>query len=111
MGDKYIDFTVNTVDGSGNESHLYLLITDLAKAYTAGAGVVISASNEVSIVTQDGTKDVGGISKEDYTAFKGAVTKSEANATAIEAINNTTTGILRRLRAIPTLRLAKQKKR
>lgn len=94
VGDKYIDFTVNTVDGSGNESHLYLLITDLAKAYTAGAGVVISASNEVSIVTQDGTKDVGGISKEDYTAFKGAVTKSEANATAIEAINNTTTGIL-----------------
>lgn len=94
VGDKYIDFTVNTVDGSGNESHIYLLVSDLAKAYTAGAGITISANNEVAIITQDGTKAVGGVTKADYTAFKGAVTDSTANKTAIEAINNTSTGIL-----------------
>lgn len=94
VGDKYIDFVVNTVDGDGNESHLYLLVSELVDAYTAGAGIEISADNVVSIVTQDGTKEVGGITDEDYAEFKGAVTTANDNKTAIEAINNADTGIL-----------------
>lgn len=94
VGDKYIDFVVNSVDDEGNESHLYLLVTELVDAYTAGVGIEISADNVVSLVVQDGTKEVGGITDEDYTEFKGAVTTANDNKTAIEAINNADTGIL-----------------
>ncbi len=93
IGDKYIDFVVNTVNGDGNESHIYLLVSDLAKTYSAGNGIDISATNVVSVVAQDGTKDIGGITKADYTSFTGAVTKADANETAIAAINNADTGI------------------
>ena len=99
VGDKYIDFIVNTVDGEGNESHLYLLVSELVDAYTAGAGIEISADNVVSIVTQDGTKEVGGITDEDYAEFKGAVTTANDAKASIEAINNADTGILAQAKA------------
>ena len=99
IGDKYIDFVVNTVNGDGNESHIYLLVSELAQTYTAGNGIDISATNVVSVVAQDGTKDVGGITKADYTSFAGAVTKADTNETAIAAINNETTGILAQAKA------------
>ena len=49
VGDKYIDFVVNTVDGDGNENHIYLAIKDFVKEYTAGDGIVISATNIIAI--------------------------------------------------------------
>ena len=49
VGEKYIDFVVNTVEGSGNESHIYLGIADLAHVYTEGNGIDISASDVVSV--------------------------------------------------------------
>lgn len=35
VGDKYIDFVVNTKDGSGDESHIYLPVNDLVDVYKA----------------------------------------------------------------------------
>lgn len=99
VGDKYIDFIVNTVDGTGNESHIYLAVNELVDVYTAGDGIIIGADNAITLVTQDGTKTVGGITADDYTAFKGAVTKSNANEEAIEAINDVDTGILAQSKA------------
>lgn len=49
VGDKYIDFVVNTVDGDGNENHIYLVIKDFVKEYTAGDGIEISATNIIAI--------------------------------------------------------------
>ena len=49
VGDKYIDFVVNTVDGDGNTSHIYLLVSDLVDTYTGGNGITINGTNEVSI--------------------------------------------------------------
>lgn len=49
VGDKYIDFVVNTVDGDGNENHIYLAIKDFVKEYTAGDGIEISATNVIAI--------------------------------------------------------------
>ena len=49
VGDKYIDFVVNTVDGDGNENHIYLAIKDFVKEYTAGDGIEISATNIIAI--------------------------------------------------------------
>lgn len=49
VGDKYIDFTVNTVGDDGNESHIYLSVKDLVTPYTAGNGIEISGSNEITV--------------------------------------------------------------
>lgn len=49
VGDKYIDFTVNTVGDDGNESHIYLPVKDLVTPYTAGNGIEISGSNEITV--------------------------------------------------------------
>ena len=49
VGDKYIDFVVNTVGGDGNESHIYLAIKDFVKEYTAGDGIEISVTNVIAI--------------------------------------------------------------
>lgn len=49
VGDKYIDFVVNTVGGDGSESHIYLLVSDLVDTYTGGNGISISNQNVVSV--------------------------------------------------------------
>lgn len=47
-GVKYIDFTINTKVGTGEEIHIYLNVQDLVDAYTAGNGITISGQNVVS---------------------------------------------------------------
>lgn len=47
-GTKYIDFVVNTTEGTGNESHIYLNVNELVDAYTAGNGVEVSGENVIS---------------------------------------------------------------
>lgn len=56
VGDKYIDFTVNTVGDDGNESHMYIAVKDLVTPYTAGNGIAINGSNAISakVVTGNG---------------------------------------------------------
>ena len=51
VGDKYIDFIINTKDseqGSAEDAHVYLLVKDLVDVYTEGDGIDISATNVVS---------------------------------------------------------------
>ena len=64
VGDKYIDFVINTIDGDGNESHIYIAFTDLNIAtYTAGSGIDITNSEvSVKVVTTNGlTIDENGV--------------------------------------------------
>lgn len=50
VGDKYLDFTVNVQTGAAEtDSHIYLNVKDLAHVYSAGNGVAISASDEISV--------------------------------------------------------------
>lgn len=49
VGDKYIDFTVNTVSTDGTESHIYLAVNDLVDVYTGGNGIAVSSGNVISI--------------------------------------------------------------
>lgn len=63
-GTKYIDFTINTKVGTGEESHIYLNVQDLVDAYTPGNGIDISAQNVVSakVVAANGLSvDADGI--------------------------------------------------
>ncbi|MDO5841695.1 MAG: hypothetical protein Q4Q24_00305 [Methanobrevibacter ruminantium] len=55
IGDKYLDFVVNTMDSSGTDEHLYILVTDLVDDYTAGSGLTLS-NNQFSIVSGGGSK-------------------------------------------------------
>lgn len=50
VGDKYLDFVINTKDNTGTSEHLYILVSDLVDTYTAGAGLTLS-TNEFSIGT------------------------------------------------------------
>lgn len=53
VGDKYIDFVVNTNDKSGNESHIYLPVNDLVDVYKAD-GTTLSlntTTNTFSVAT------------------------------------------------------------
>ena len=63
-GTKYIDFTINTKVGIGEESHIYLNVQDLVDAYTPGNGIDINAQNVVSakVVAANGLSvDADGI--------------------------------------------------
>ena len=62
IGDKYMDFTINTVEGSGNESHIYINVNELFDAYTSGSEVgdtvvvtVDNTNNKISADITDGT--------------------------------------------------------
>lgn len=49
-GDKYIDFTINTTDGTEIASHIYLNVKDLVDAYTADeTTLTLSNNNQFSI--------------------------------------------------------------
>ena len=50
VGDKYLDFVINTKDSSGTDEHLYVLVSDLIDTYTAGSGLTLT-NNEFSIGT------------------------------------------------------------
>ena len=49
VGDRYIDFVINTAENDGTASHIYLLVSDLVDTYTAGNGINITAQNVVSV--------------------------------------------------------------
>lgn len=100
IGDKYIDFTINTQAADEDERHIYLPVKDLVDVYTGGNGVKIDASNIVSVqidaananglvVDSTGlklnlatTSAAGAMSAADKTKLNTAV--SEEQLTAIE---------------------------
>ena len=89
VGQKYIDFTVNSVDGDGNETHLYLLVNDLVDVYTGGNGIEVSDANVISakVVADDKyiTVDANGIHVKPTTgATSGATAIDDAISTAVE---------------------------
>ena len=51
IGDKYIDFVINTVDNDETAQHLYLLVTDLVDVYEADESTITLANNTFSIKT------------------------------------------------------------
>ena len=53
VGDKYIDFVINSVNGSGNEDHIYLRVQDLIDDFTVAANatevqLALTAERELS---------------------------------------------------------------
>lgn len=52
VGQKYLDFVVNTASNDGQESHIYILVEDLVDVYTGSTGdqikVVVDNGNTIS---------------------------------------------------------------
>lgn len=56
VGDKYLDFVINSTGADATASHIYIPVQDLVDAYTAGNGINVSAGNVISAVV-DGTSE------------------------------------------------------
>lgn len=52
VGDKYLDFVVNTKDSSGTDEHLYVLVSDLIDTYTADGSTLALSNNQFSVATR-----------------------------------------------------------
>lgn len=42
VGDPYLDFVVNSIDNDASNSHIYINVSDLVDAYTAGTGLTLT---------------------------------------------------------------------
>lgn len=51
VGDKYLDFVVNTKDNSGTNEHLYVLVSDLIDTYTADGSTLALSNNQFSVAS------------------------------------------------------------
>ena len=94
VGDKYIDFVVNTTDASETAQHIYLPVNELVDVYTAGNGINVSNANVISAVidnTSESFLTVGanGLKLSGVqTAINAAQSAAEgAITTAIEALD------------------------
>lgn len=85
IGDKYIDFIINTVGNDGTDSHMYINVKDLIDTYTAGTGLNLS-NNEFSVKygTSSGTACQGNDSRlsDTRTPTNGTVTNAKVASNA-----------------------------
>lgn len=90
VGDKYIDFVVNTIDASETATHIYLPVNDLVDVYTGGNGIAVSANNEITL-TVDSTNANGlavtanGLKLDPVVASASGVGGSNGAMTAAQA--------------------------
>lgn len=94
VGDKYLDFVVNTKDssdGSGTESHIYIPVKDLTDIYTGGntttIDVSVSSSNVITAVLNDNAVTTGKIAD-------GAVTDVKLDASIREQLERADTATI-----------------
>ena len=87
VGDKYIDFVINTVDDDETGTHIYLLVSDLVDVYEPGDGIDIT-SGEISVAP----KTAGGIAVDSNGVSVALATNGglavDANGLAVDAATN-----------------------
>lgn len=49
IGDKYLDFVINTKDSSATDSHIYILVSDLIDTYTADGSTLQLSNGQFSV--------------------------------------------------------------
>lgn len=109
VGDKYLDFVVNTKDSSGTDSHIYIPVKDLVDVYTGGTTstvtVTVDSSNAITANVNTGSITTTLLDSSVQTALdkansavqsvtgETAVTNSSYVAVSVEAAtsNNTVT--------------------
>lgn len=89
VGQKYIDFTVNTVGGDGNASHLYILVDDLMQPLKSGNGIIVGDDNTISVSVDSSNANglsagAGGVALATVTASTSGVGGSNGAMTAAD---------------------------
>ena len=82
VGDKYLDFVVNTVDASATDQHIYILVKDLVDVYTGTTvtnGISVSVGNDNAISASVSGKAIARANitdafENDIAAVEGAIT-------------------------------------
>ena len=59
VGEKLLDFVVNTIEGDGTASHIIIPVSDLVDVYTGGDGIAVSSANVISAVLDTTGDDTG----------------------------------------------------
>lgn len=97
VGDKYLDFTVNTYDtttGSGTESHIYIPVKDLVDVYTGGntaaINVSVGSSNVITATLNDNAVTTSKITDGNVTTEKLDASVQAALAKANNAVQSVT---------------------
>lgn len=93
VGDKYMDFTINTVEGSGNESHIYINVNELFDAYTSGSEVgdtvVVTVDNDTNKISADITDGTIARAKINAAFEKNIADVEATHATAAKGSGST----------------------
>ena len=55
VGQKYLDFVVNSVNGDAGDQHIYLSVDELVDVYKAGNGLVLGADNTFAVKINSGS--------------------------------------------------------
>lgn len=51
VGDKYLDFVINSKDEDDTDSHIYIPVKDLVDVYTGSTYITVGSDNEISLNT------------------------------------------------------------
>lgn len=108
VGDKYLDFVINTKEGDGTAQHIYILVSDLIDTYTADESTLTLSNANVFSIKDGGVGSTQLASNAVTTAkitdanvtrakLASAVTDeldSKLEASDIDVQFNTTTGVL-----------------
>lgn len=90
VGDKYIDFEINTATGDGTARHIYLPVKDLVKAYEGGntnfINVAIDENNVITATAK--TQLISGASGRTYefTSYSAATDGVEYSTGKVEVV-------------------------
>ena len=90
VGQKYLDFVVNTASNDGQESHIYILVEDLVDVYTGSTGdqiaVVVGNDNTISASLTNTVND--SLEKANSALQKTNIKEGTANGTiSVSGIN------------------------
>ena len=92
IGDPYIDFTINSMDGTGTASHIYLSMKDYAiKIDTANAnGLEYGASGlKIGLASESAAGAMSAQDKKDLASAKTDISKMKDGTTKLPYIKNT----------------------
>ncbi len=81
IGDKYLDFVINSKDNSGTDEHLYVLVSDLIDTYTADNSTLTLSNNQFSIKS-------GGVGTTQLADSAVTTAKIDASAITTAKIND-----------------------
>lgn len=89
VGDKYIDFVINTINSDETAQHLYLNVKDLFNPYVAGNGLVLTGNSFSVVAASNGgiNVDANGVAVKLDTTVGGLIVGANGLAVDFETVD------------------------